>query len=126
MLYPGQRFFAILEAAFQLTCFDRFENFTDLRPWLHSQGQQVIAPNEWWRNDRLIRELLFFALEKFIIVEHGMAARAIDTMQLELVPKSRPRHETLQLRHAHFRDILENHVLSYRFHGGVDFRARKT
>ena len=54
-----------------------------------------------------------------------MAAGAIDTVQLQLILERRSRHEALQFRHPHVRDILEDHVLPHRFHRRVDFRAGK-
>jgi hypothetical protein len=78
--HPVERFLARFEGAFELARFDCFEYFAELRARFHSQRDQVISRNQGRRNDRLVRELFLFALKKFVIVEHGMAAGAIDTM----------------------------------------------
>src|SRR5436309_14145999 len=76
-LYPRQRFFARLERAFELARFDCFEDFAELRAGFHSHIDQIIARDQWRGNDWLIGELFLFAQKKFVIVEHGMTARAI-------------------------------------------------
>src|SRR2546423_14186785 len=119
-LYPIERFLAGSEGAFELARFYCFKNFAKPRARFHSQRDQIVPRNQGWRNDRLVRELFLFALEKFVIVEHAMTARAIDPMQFQFLFESGTRHEPLQFGHAHPRHVFENHVLTNHLHGGVD------
>src|SRR5882724_6776766 len=125
-LDPIERFLPRLEGAFELASFYCFQDFAKSWTRFHSQRDQIVPRNQRWRNDRLVRELFLFALEKFIIVEHGMTARAIDPMQFQFLFESGTRHEPLQFGHTHPRHVFENHVLTNHLHGGVDFSARKT
>src|SRR5205823_15026318 len=125
-LYPIERFVARFEGAFKLSRFHCFQDFPKSWTRFHSLRDQIVPRNQGWRNDRLVRELFLFALKKFVIVEHGMAAGAIDPMQLHFLFKSRTRHESFQFGNAHPRHVFENHVLTYHLHGGLDVGARKT
>ena len=66
-----------------------------------------------------------FVLQELVVVEHAVAARAIDAVQLHLVVEMRARHEALQLRDAHLLHVLEDHVIGDRLDRGVDLRARE-
>src|SRR5881275_2426724 len=125
-LYPIERFLARFEGAFKLSRFHCFQDFPKSWTRFHSQRDQIVPRNQRWRNDRLVCELFLFALKKFVIVEHGMTARAIDPMQFQFLFESGTRHEPLQFGHTHPRHVFENHVLTNHLHGGVDFGARKT
>src|SRR6266478_2083389 len=89
-LYPIERFLARLEGTFELARLHCFQDFPKSWTRLHSQRDQIVPRNQRWRNDRLVRELFLFALEKFVIVEHGMTARAIDPMQFQFLSESGP------------------------------------
>src|SRR5437868_8150560 len=125
-LYPIERFLAGLEGAFELASFYCFQDFAKSWTGFHSQRDQIVPRNQRWRNDRLVREFFLFALEKFVIVEHGMTARAIDPMQFQFLFESGTRHEPLQFVHPHPRHVFENHILTNNLHSCVDFGARKT
>ena len=114
------------QRSFELLRLHSFENLTELRPRFHSKRDQIITPHQRRRDDRLIREFLPFLLQKLIVIQHPVAALAIDAMQLELVLESRPRHEAFQFRHPHVRHVLEDHVLPHRFHRRVDLGSRKS
>src|SRR5437588_1682481 len=87
-LYPIERFLARFEGAFELARFHRFQDFPKSWARFHSQRDQIVPRNQGWRNDRLVCELFLFALKKFVIVEHGMTARAIDPMQFQFLFES--------------------------------------
>src|SRR5437899_12846536 len=94
-LYPIEGFFPIFQPAFKLQRFDRFKDLPELRTGLHSECDQIVAANEWRRDDWFVRELFTFAQEELVVVHHPMAACAIDSMELELLFKRRPRHKSL-------------------------------
>ena len=105
---------------------DRLEDLAEFWSGFQAERYQIIAPHQWRRNDRLVGEFLAFSQEKLVIVEHAMAAFAIDPVQFQLVVKGRSRHKTLQLRESHVWDVLENHVLLDHFDGRLDFSAGKS
>ena len=124
--HPLQRFLSIAQGAFQLPRFHGFEDFAELRAGLETERDQVVAPDEWRRDNRFVGKFFLFANEKLVVVEHPVAAETIDPVELELIGKMRASHETFEPGDAHSRDIFENHVLLDRFDSGFDFRARKT
>src|SRR5438046_7901079 len=89
-LYPIERFLTRFEGAFELARFHCFQDFPKSWTRFHSQRDQIVPCNQRWRNDRLVCELFLFALKKFVIVEHGMTARAIDPMQFQFLFASGP------------------------------------
>src|SRR5438874_12015253 len=103
-LDPIERFLARLEGAFELASFHCFEDFAKSWTRFHSQRDQIVPRNQRWRNDRLVGELFLFALEKFIIVEHRMTARAIDPMQFQFLFEIGMRRQPFQYGHPHPRD----------------------
>src|SRR5437870_1285407 len=92
--HPLQRFLARFEGAFELAGFYCFQDFPKSWARFHSQRDQIVPRNQRWRNDWLVRELFLFALKKFVIVEHGMAAGAINAMEFQFIFKSRARHKS--------------------------------
>src|ERR1017187_1042991 len=90
-LHPIERFLAIAQTPFKLASLNCFENLAELWARPQTECNEIFSAHEWWRNNRLVREFFTFIEEKFVIVHHAMAARAIDTMQFQLLFKSRPR-----------------------------------
>src|SRR4030095_12110353 len=93
LLHPLQRFLSRPQLSFELLSLCCLKNFATLRTGLLTERAKILPPHQWWRDDRLGGEFFALPQEKFVIVEHAMAALAIDPMQLQLVIKSWPRHE---------------------------------
>src|SRR4030095_12578339 len=98
-LHPLERFLPRAQPSLELTRLDRFKNLAKLWTWPEPESDQIVPAHEWRRNNWLVSKLFAFAKKKFVVVEHAMAALAINPMQLELVFKSWPRHEALQFCH---------------------------
>src|SRR5919201_2258929 len=126
MFEPFERFLSGTQPSFELARLHRFKDLAKLWARLKTEGDQVVPSYEWRRNNRFVSEFLAFPNKKFVVVEHAMAAFAIDPMQLKLVVKGWPRHETLQFGHPHLGRVLENHVLPYHFDCRLDFSAGKS
>src|SRR6266487_3777802 len=93
--HPLERFVPSAQRSLELACLHRLEDLAELRAWLQTEGDQIVPSHKWRRNDRFLSEFLTLLNEKFVVVEHAMAALAINPVQLKLVVESRPRHETL-------------------------------
>src|ERR1044072_4849184 len=83
MFHPLQRLLESAQAPLELSCLNRFENLAELRAWLQTESNQVVSSYKWLRNDRFISEFIALSDEKLVIVEHPMAALAINPVQLK-------------------------------------------
>jgi hypothetical protein len=71
---------SIFQRAFQLPRFNCFENFAKFRTRLHSHRNEIVPANQRRWNDWFVREFLPLSQKKLVVVQHPMAARAIDSM----------------------------------------------
>src|SRR4029453_13593808 len=78
--HPGEGFLAVAERTFQLPRLDCFEDFAKTGTGLQTKRDQIVALHEGRRDDRFIGKFLPLALEELIVIEHSVAARAIDAM----------------------------------------------
>src|SRR4030095_13666249 len=101
MFHPLERLLPGAQPSLELSRLDRFEDLAEFGTGLKTEGDQIVSSHEWRRNDRFVSELLAFPLEEFVVIEHSMAALAINPVQLELLVKGRPGHETVQSSHSH-------------------------
>src|SRR4029077_15824661 len=124
--HPLERFLPSAQPSLELARLYRFKNLAKRWAWRQTESDQIVPSHEWRRNDRFVSEFLALPNEKFVVVEHAMAALAVNPVQLKLVVESRPRHKTLQLRHPHLRHVFENHMLPHHFDCAFDFSAGKS
>ena len=118
--HPLESLLAVGECAFELASLDCFEHASKLRTGFPAHGDKVVSVDERRRDQRFTGELLGFLGEKLVVIEHAVAAHAIELVEKQLVGEVGARHETFEFRYAHLLHIFENHVLIHSFNSGVD------
>src|SRR5205823_13189884 len=98
---PLKRFIRVAQASLQLSRLDCLEDLAKFRARLKTERDQIITAYQWRWNDRFVSEFFAFAQQEFVIVQHAMAAFAINPVKFQLLIKGRSRHEPLQFRHSH-------------------------
>src|SRR5207245_4422876 len=106
LFYPLQRLVPCPQRPLYLSGFHRLEDLAKLWTRFETERDQIITAHQGRRNDRFVGEFVALAEKKFIVVEHPMAAFAIDPVQFQLVIKGRSSHKTYPLCYPHVRAVF--------------------